>query len=99
MRRVFPCAVLHGVRSFSSVPLTAPVSDAPTVRLDQFLQLAGVAGTGGQAKVLIQGGQVTVNGVVETRRRKQLLPGAVVGVGGETFEIAAADDAIGEGAA
>ena len=63
----------------------------PTVRLDQFLQLAGVAGTGGQAKVLIQSGAVTVDGVVETRRRKQLLPGAVVGVGGETFEIAAAD--------
>ena len=61
----------------------------PTVRLDQFLQLAGVAGTGGQAKVMIQSGAVTVDGAVETRRRKQLSPGAVVGVGGETFEIAA----------
>ena len=64
---------------------------SPTVRLDQFLKLAGVAGTGGQAKVMIQAGQVTVDGVVETRRRKQLAPGAVVGVGGETFEIAAAE--------
>ena len=64
-------------------------ADSPAVRLDQFLQLAGVAGTGGQAKVLIQSGEVTVDGVVETRRRKQLSSGAVVGVGGETFEVAA----------
>ena len=62
----------------------------PTVRLDQFLKLAGVVDTGGQAKVLIQGGEVLVDGVVETRRRKQLSPGAVVAVGGEEFEVAAA---------
>ena len=69
------------------------MSDSPpTVRLDQFLQLAGVAGTGGQAKVLIQSGAVTVDGAVETRRRKQLSPGAVVGVGGETFEIAGPEE-------
>ena len=67
-----------------------PLPESPTVRLDQFLQLAGVAGTGGRAKVLIQSGGVLVDGLVETRRRRQLSPGAVVRVGGEEFEVAAA---------
>jgi len=66
-----------------------PADDVPTVRLDQFLQLAGVAGTGGQAKVLIQSGEVLVDGILETRRRRKLTPGAVVSVRGEEFEIAA----------
>ncbi|WP_171189136.1 RNA-binding S4 domain-containing protein [Alienimonas chondri] len=70
-----------------------PQGGVPTVRLDQFLQLAGVAGTGGQAKVLIQSGEVLVDGVLETRRRRQLSPGAAVSVGGEEFEIAAPADA------
>ncbi|QDT15874.1 RNA-binding S4 domain-containing protein [Alienimonas californiensis] len=70
----------------------SPGDDGLTVRLDQFLQLAGVAGTGGQAKVLIQSGAVLVDGVLETRRRRKLSPGAVVSVGGEEFEIAAPAD-------
>ncbi len=48
------------------------------MRLDDFLKRAGWVGTGGQAKVWIQDGQVSVNGVVETRRRKQLFLGDVV---------------------
>ena len=51
------------------------------VRLDQFLQLAGLVGTGGQAKVLVQSGAVTVDGEVETRRRKKLSPGQTVSLG------------------
>lgn len=42
------------------------------IRLDQFLQVAGIVGTGGQAKLLIQSGEVEVNGEIETRRRRQL---------------------------
>lgn len=42
------------------------------LRLDQFLKLCGVAETGGQAKLLIQGGEILLNGEVETRRRKKL---------------------------
>lgn len=73
----------------SAAPPALPPGDVPTVRLDQFLQLAGVAGTGGQAKVLIQAGEVLVDGVVETRRRRKLTPGAVVSALGQEFEIAA----------
>lgn len=59
----------------------------PTIRLDQFLQLCGVA-TGGQAKILIQSGQVLLNGEVETRRRKKLALGDEVVLDGEIYEVA-----------
>ena len=52
--------------------------NASTIRLDQFLKLSGVVSTGGQAKLVIQDGAVTVNGEVEIRRRHQLQPGDVV---------------------
>ena len=55
-----------------------PDDDSPIIRLDQFLKAHAVVGTGGQAKLLIQDGQVLVNGEVETRRRKQLKNGDVV---------------------
>ena len=48
------------------------------LRLDQFLQLVGIAGTGGHAKILIQNGDVFVNGEQETRRRRKLSDGDVV---------------------
>lgn len=58
-----------------------------TIKLDQFLKLAGVAETGGYAKLLIQGGMVAVNGEVETRRGRKLVPGDRVTVEGQTFEV------------
>lgn len=48
------------------------------IQLDQFLKLKGLVPTGGQAKILIQGGEVRLNGVVETRRKKKLSPGDVI---------------------
>ena len=47
----------------------------PTIQLDQFMKLKGLVGTGGQAKLVIQEGEVRVNGVVETRRKKKLQAG------------------------
>lgn len=58
-----------------------------TIHLDQFLKLTGLVGTGGQAKVVIQAGEVLVNGEVETRRRRQLRAGDVVVWAGEEFEV------------
>lgn len=66
--------------------------DADVLQLDDALKLAGVAATGGQAKQLIQQGEVRVNGEVETRRKRKLVEGDVVEVGGESFEIALSDD-------
>ena len=48
------------------------------IRLQQYLQMCQVVDSGGQAKHLIQSGEVKVNGAVETRRSKQLSVGDVV---------------------
>ena len=58
-----------------------------TIRLDQFLKSQGVVGTGGQAKLVIQDGQVLVNGTPETRRRRQLRSGDVVQFEGQQFVV------------
>lgn len=61
--------------------------DNTTIRLDQFLKMAGVVESGGQAKVLIQSGQVTVNGEVDTRRKLKLRPGDIVELDGHEMEV------------
>ena len=43
-----------------------------TIQLDQFLKFAGLADTGGQAKMMIRDGEVRVNGEVELRRGRKL---------------------------
>lgn len=43
-----------------------------TIRLEQFLKLAGLIMTGGEAKTLIQAGMVKVNNQTERRRGRQL---------------------------
>ena len=50
-------------------------NDDDYIQLDQFLKLNGLTQSGGEAKFLIQDGQVKVNGVVETRRKKKLRDG------------------------
>jgi len=68
-------------------PAPAPADDADSLRLDQFLKLCALADSGGRAKFLIQGGEVKVNGQVETRRRRKLVHGDVVEVGGQAVEV------------
>ena len=55
--------------------------------LGQALKVARLVGSGGEAKVLIQAGEVLVNGEVETRRGRKLGAGDVVEVGDERLEI------------
>jgi ribosome-associated protein len=57
------------------------------IRLGQLLKLAGLVDTGGEAKALIQGGEVRVNGQVETRRGRQLQEGDRVLVGGREVAV------------
>ena len=45
------------------------------IKLQDLLKLAAVTATGGEAKLLIQEGQVLVNGEVCTQRGKKLRPG------------------------
>jgi ribosome-associated protein len=60
------------------------------IRLGQLLKLAGAADDGAEAKALIAGGEVTVNGEPELRRGRQLHSGDCVAVGGEELRIVAA---------
>ena len=57
------------------------------IRLGQFLKLAGLADTGADARVLLDLGEVEVNGESETRRGRQLRPGDVVAVGEEQVRV------------
>ena len=56
------------------------------IRLDSFLKLTGMVDTGGQAKVIIQDGQVKVIGEVCPMRGKQLCPGDKVSLGDREFQ-------------
>ncbi len=51
------------------------------IRLGQLLKFAGLVDTGGEAKALIQAGEIRVNGQVETRRGRQLQEGDRVSIG------------------
>ncbi len=62
-------------------------TNSKTITLSQFLKFIGVADTGGQAKMMIQSGEVLVNGTVDTRRGRQLVTGDRVTVGSQTFEV------------
>lgn len=57
------------------------------IKLDSLLKLAGLVETGGEAKLLIQNGQVEVNGEVCTMRGKKLRPGDLVTLDGRTVAI------------
>ena len=66
--------------------------DGPTrsvIRLDDFLKRSGLVGTGGEAKIRIQSGEVLVNGQIETRRRKQLAIGDRIEAVGEELTVTA----------
>jgi ribosome-associated protein len=63
--------------------------DGDMIRLGQFLKLADLIGTGGEGKVLIASGDVEVNGEVDTRRGRQLHPGDVVTVFGNSARVTA----------
>jgi ribosome-associated protein len=55
--------------------------------LGQALKASSLVGSGGEAKVLIQAGEVSVNGEVETRRGHRLEEGDVIEVGDERLEV------------
>ena len=48
------------------------------IKLGQALKLAGLVGSGVEAKVIIQDGIVSVNDQIDTRRGRKLYPGDVV---------------------
>jgi ribosome-associated protein len=61
------------------------------IKLDSLLKLANVVGSGGEAKIIIQEGEVKVNGEVCTMRGKKIRPGDIVEFDGEQLTVAYAD--------
>jgi len=61
--------------------------DQNTIKLEQFLKWVGAVQTGGVAKLMIQGGEVKVNGATETRRGRKLVEGDSVTVQGRTYRV------------
>lgn len=58
------------------------------IKLDALLKFASLVGSGGEAKMLIQDGQVLVNGEVCTMRGKKIRSGDKVSVeGGEEVTV------------
>ena len=57
------------------------------IKLDALLKFAGLCETGGEAKLVIQEGDVTVNGEVCTMRGKKIRPGDVVAFNGQTLTV------------
>lgn len=61
------------------------------IKLDSFLKLVNEAGSGGEAKLLIAEGLVSVNGEPESRRGRKLRPGDTIGIRGRSYHVEAED--------
>lgn len=59
------------------------------IRLGQLLKLSGLAGSGAEARSLLDEGAVSVNAEPETRRGRQLHPGDVVAIADESLRVVA----------
>jgi ribosome-associated protein len=57
------------------------------VALYKILKFEGLVATGGEAKLLIGDGQVTVNGEIETRRRRKMLSGDIIEFRGDSLQV------------
>lgn len=63
------------------------------IALGQLLKLAGVAGSGGEIKLLLASEPALVNGQEEARRGRKLHPGDVVSVGDRELRVTSTDPA------
>lgn len=61
----------------------------PFIKLDSFLKGENAVSSGGEAKVIIAEGYVSVNGEVEVRRGRKLYPGDKVVYGRKSFMVEA----------
>lgn len=57
------------------------------IKLGQLLKLAGLVSSGVEAKIVIQNGEVKVNGEVDTRRGKKIYPQDVVEYKGQQVTV------------
>lgn len=57
------------------------------IKLDQFLKMANIISTGGEAKFYLIENEVLVNGMKENRRGRKLYPGDIVTVEGRKLVV------------
>ncbi len=69
-------------------PTDVPIRDE-AIRLGQLLKLANIVEDGAHARAVIQGGEVKVDGEIETRRGRQVAVGSVVELAGASFVVVA----------
>lgn len=62
-------------------------SDEEFIRLDNIIKMSGGVETGGQAKIVIQNGEVKVNGEICTMRGKKMRKGDTAEFDGIIFEV------------
>ena len=63
------------------------VVNSEIIKLDSFLKWAGAVSLGSEAKILIQSGEVKLNGNVEIQRGKKLRKGDIIELNGESYKI------------
>lgn len=57
------------------------------IELYKVLKLGGLASSGGEAKMIIEQGLVSVNGSTETQKRKKIVSGDTIACREESFQI------------
>lgn len=62
-----------------------------SIKLDSFLKWEGIASTGGQAKIMIASGRVSVNGQATYQRSLLLRAGDLVEVAGRSYRVSRAE--------
>ncbi|MBC8060111.1 MAG: RNA-binding S4 domain-containing protein [Clostridiaceae bacterium] len=63
------------------------VVNSEIIKLDSFLKWAGAVSLGSEAKILIQSGEVKLNGTVEIQRGKKLRKNDIIELNGESYRI------------
>ena len=59
----------------------------PFIKLDQLVKVAGLAETGAKAKILIDLGDVNVNGEYCTKRGKKIKPGDIIEFRNKSYKV------------
>ncbi len=57
------------------------------VELFKILKFENIASSGGEAKAMIENGNVMVNGLVETQKRKKIVSGDIIEISGINYKI------------
>ncbi|GJM17413.1 MAG: hypothetical protein DHS20C13_27400 [Thermodesulfobacteriota bacterium] len=57
------------------------------VELYKILKFEGMVTSGGEAKAVIADGQVFVNGIIETQKRKKIISGDIIKYGSEEIRL------------